>query len=98
MRPDPKRLQMLAAIMEIESEFLEECIWHGALRLEDLPEDRGEFTPSQLARLRRIQRICRGLDIDVFAGCIIVDIVDRMDGLQRELERLRAIADDEPPD
>ncbi|MFA5141110.1 MAG: chaperone modulator CbpM [Elusimicrobiota bacterium] len=94
MMADPERLRMLAAIMEIEPDFLEECIRHGALS----PEDLAESTPSQLARLRRIRRICRGLEIDVFAGCIIVDLVDRMDGLQRELERLRAIAENEPTD
>jgi hypothetical protein len=98
MRTDPERLRMLAAIVEIESAFLEECLQHGALGREDLPEDRAEFTPSQLARLRRIQRLCRGLDIDVFAGCIIADLVDRMEGLQRELERLRPTAEDDPAD
>jgi len=98
MRPDPERLRMLAAVMEIESDFLEECIRYGELGPEYLPEDRAELPPAQLARLRRLQRICRGLDIDVYAGCIIVDLVDRMDGLQRELERLRAVAEDEPAD
>ena len=93
-----KHLRMLAAIMEIEPEFLEECIRYGAIRLEELPEDRAEFTPSQLAKLRRLQRICRDLDIDVFAGCIIVDLLDRMDGLQHELEQLRAMPEDEPSD
>ncbi|MFC1523031.1 chaperone modulator CbpM [Elusimicrobiota bacterium] len=108
MKPDPKdlfrfderlreHLEMLAAIAEIESAFLEQCVWHGALRLEDLPEDRAQFTPSQLARLRRLQRICRSLDIDVFAGCIILDLLDRMDGLEHDLERLRAITQDETP-
>lgn len=109
MRPDSEdpfqfdesvreRLQMLAAILEIESAFLEQCVHYGAVRLEELPEDRAEFTPSQLARLRRLQRICRSLDIDVFAGCIIVDLLDRMDGMEHELERLRAIAEDERAD
>ena len=92
------RLQMLARVMEIESAFLEQCVRHGAVRLEDLPEDRAEFPPSELARLRRLQRICHSLDIDVFAGCIIVDLLDRMDKLQDELEQLRAMAEDEPVD
>ena len=107
MRPNPEdlsqfgesvreRLQMLAAIMELESTFLVQCVRCGAIRLEDLSEDRAEFSSSQLARLRRLQRICRSLDIDVLAGCIIVDLLDRMDKLQGELEQLRAIAEDEP--
>lgn len=109
MRPDSEdpaqfgegvreRLRMLAALLEIESAFLEQCVQYGAVRLEELPEDQTEFTPSQLARLRRLQRICRSLDIDVFAGCIIADLLGRIDGMEHELERLRAIAEDEPTD
>ncbi len=99
MRPDPKdRLRILAAILEVESAFIEQCVLCGAVRLEDLPEEREEFAPSQLARLRRLQRICRGLDIDVFAGCIIVDLLDRVDGMEHELQRLRALEEDQPAD
>ena len=90
-----ERLLMLATLMEIESEFLDECVRCGVVRLEDHPESSQEFSPSQLARLRRLQRLCRSLDIDVFAGCIIVDLLDRMDELQRELQRRRAMAQDE---
>lgn len=90
MMPDQERLLLLAAVVEIESDFLGECVRQGALGQEDLPEDPAELSPSQLARLRRIQRICRGLDVDVYSGCIIAELVDRMEGLQRELERLRA--------
>lgn len=88
MTADPEHLRLLAATVEIDSAFLEECLRQGALSPEDLSEGRAEFTPAQLARLRRIHRICRHLDIEAFAGCIIVDLVDRMDGLQRELERM----------
>ena len=80
-----QRLLMLSTYMEVESEFLEECVKYGAVSLEDQPESGPELSPSQLARLRRLQRLCRSLDVDVFAGCIIVDLLDRMDELQREL-------------
>ena len=92
MSPGPEYLSAfdeLAALMEIEPAFLEQCVRHGAVRLADFVEERTEFIPSQLARLRRLQRICLGMDIDVFAGCIIVDLLEHMDGLQRELEVLR---------
>jgi chaperone modulatory protein CbpM len=82
-----ERLRMLAALLEMESDFLEECARCGAIRPEDLPGSPGEAPPSELARLRRLRRICRGLDIDVYAGSIIVDLLERMEELQRELER-----------
>jgi hypothetical protein len=95
MRPGPEdlsRFHELSAFMEIESAFLEQCVRHGAVRLEAFVEDRVEFTPEELARLRRLHRICLSLDIDVFAGCLIVDLLERTDELQRELESLRAKA------
>ena len=81
-----EQLRMLEALMEIESGFLEECLRCGAVELEESPEN-PSLTPSQSARLRRLQRLCRSLDIDVYAACIIVDLLDRMDALERELQR-----------
>lgn len=100
-RPDEggtERLLMLATLAEVEPAFLEECVGYGTIRLEELSESRAELAPSQLARLRRLHRICRSLELDAFAGCIIVDLLDRMDGLQRQLERLRAAAEEPPTD
>jgi len=78
---------LLAAVLEIESDFLEECARYGAIRLEDLPEGATEVTASEQARLRRLRRICSDLEIDICAGSIIVDLLERMEELQRELER-----------
>ena len=83
-----ERLRMLAALMEIESEFLEECLRYGVVCLEDVPGET-QPAPSEAARVRRLQRICRALDIDVYAGSIILDLLDRMDELQGELQRRR---------
>lgn len=105
MRPDPEnpsrfdesareRMRLLARTLEIESAFLEQCVLFGVLRLEELPEEQAEVAPSQVARLRRLQRICLSLEVDVFAGCVIVDLLGRIDGLQHELERLRATSED----
>lgn len=91
-----ERLQALAALMELESAFLEQCVQHGALNLEEPSDASDDLTPFQLARLRRLERICRGLDVDVFAGCIIIDLLDRLDAQQQELERLRLAADSPP--
>ncbi|MCX5795551.1 MAG: hypothetical protein NTY77_08675 [Elusimicrobia bacterium] len=82
-----ERLQVLAALLEMESDFLEECARCGVVRLEEPPEGEAEVPASELARLRRLRRLCGGLDIDVYAGSIIVDLLERMEELQRELER-----------
>ena len=92
MRPKPKkRIKALAALMEIEVDFLEQCVEHEAIDLENLPEGPAEFSPSLLAKLRRLQRICGSLGLDVFAGCIVVDLIEQMEDMQHDLERLRAL-------
>ena len=82
------RLESLAFELEIDQEFLHLCVEHGVVRLEDLSS--GAETPgARRARLRRLQRLCRGLDLDVFAGSIIVDLLEKMGEMERDLERLR---------
>lgn len=91
------RLRVVAEVVEIEPEFLERCVREGAVCLEELPDEPERLSPSQTARLRRLHRLCRGLEIDVFAGSIIVDLLDRMDIMQGEMERLQPCAPARPP-
>ena len=87
-RAASKTLVVLAARLEIDVEFLRECERHGALRFNERTKD-AAFSPLESARLRRLQRLCRGLDLDVFAGAIIVDLLERLDALNRDLDRVR---------
>lgn len=48
--------------------------------------------PSEQARSRRLRRICLCLEMDDFAGEIIVDLLEQMEAMQRDMERLRAYA------
>lgn len=93
MSPDPeeptpfderiqKRLEALAVHLEIEAQFLQQCLRCEAIGLDDLRQEGADLPHAHVSRLRRIQRICHDLDIDVFAGCIIVELVDRIDELQ----------------
>ena len=86
MRPEHS-MRELAQLMKIEQAFLEECLRCGAVAWDELPEE-PEVSPARLARIRRLQRLCLSLDIDVFAGSVIVDLLDQMDELQRKLDRL----------
>lgn len=89
MSSDPGRWRLLAAVVEVEPAFLEQCVLCGALRAEELPEE-GTLAPAQLSRLRRLERLSRGLEIDVYAAAVIVDLLERVEALQAELERARA--------
>lgn len=80
-------IKALASYTEIDVVFLHDCLEHGALGADELPEDPHAFSPSQLARLRRLQRLCSSLQIDVYAGAIIVDLLEELDRVRAEIAR-----------
>lgn len=84
-----KDLVVLSRHLEIRVEFLEECVRHGALDIDGLPADPRVAGPARWARLRRLQRLCRDLELDVFAGALIVDLLEQRDALRRELDARR---------
>ena len=79
------RLEALAADFEIEIEFLELAVREGAVREDELAHE--ARSAAALARLRRLQRLCASLDLDIYAGSIIVDLLERLEGIQHELDR-----------
>lgn len=48
------------------------------------------FSASCIARLRTIERLRRDLGANLAGVAIILDLLDRMNALQREVERLRS--------
>ena len=88
-RENDAELALLAEHLDVPVEFLRECVRHGVLTVEELPADPGEVSAAQLARLRRLRRLCDGLELDVFAGSLIVELLEQMDELRRDLDRMR---------
>ncbi len=43
------------------------------------------------ARRRRLERLCHSLDLDAFEGGLVLDLLERVEALQCELKRLRAL-------
>lgn len=41
-------------------------------------------------KLRRVKRLCRALDIGAFSALLILDMLEKMDAMQRELDAFRA--------
>lgn len=50
------------------------------------------------ARNLRVRRLCLSLELDEFAGLIIVDLLERMEDMQRDLERMRAFLESRDAD
>lgn len=91
MRPKSKKIMKVPSkVVGIDIEFLEQCLRLGTVEWSGFPDKPAELPPSVLARLRRLQRICNGLELDVFSGSIIVDLLERLEETQRALDRLHS--------
>jgi hypothetical protein len=72
----------------IADEFIERCIEVGAIDWKAFPNDVTRLSPEILKRIRRLQRLCHGLEIDAFVGSIVVDLLERIEVLERNLAYL----------
>jgi hypothetical protein len=51
--------------------------------------DGSEFTVETVIRLQRVRRLHADLELDVLGAAIIVDLVERLDRLEAEIQSLR---------
>jgi len=51
-----------------------------------------EFTVETVIRLQRVRRLHDDLEVDVLGAAIIVDLIERLDRLEAEIQSLRARA------
>lgn len=49
------------------------------------------FRAQDVYRIQKLQRLCRDLEISRAAGSIIVDLLDRVEHLEREIAELRSL-------
>ena len=87
-----RQVKSLAAFYEGELEFLEQCVELDVLRLEDASSAAVRPTAKQLAKFRRLQRVCASLELDAVAGAIIVDLLERIQSMEDEMMRLKSAA------
>ena|SRR5437773_1115588 len=59
--------------------------------VEPATPDGGEFTAATAARLRKMLRLRADLGVDFFATAIILDLLERLESLEAELDRLRSV-------
>lgn len=83
----PSDLAELARRLGTETSFLAQCLEAGALELDDISAMARATTSPGRARLLRLQRLCRGLEMEPFAASIILDLLERLDELERRHER-----------
>jgi MerR-like DNA binding protein len=71
----------------ISGQELEELVRLGLA--EPSAPDGSEFTAETVIRLRRVRRLHADLEVDVIGAAIIVDLIERLDRLEAEIQALR---------
>ncbi|MDR1776236.1 MAG: chaperone modulator CbpM [Desulfovibrio sp.] len=51
------------------------------------------FCDADIYRVRKLERLCVDLDLPVVGGTIIVDLLERVDMLERTVRRLQGLED-----
>lgn len=77
----------LAAAVGVSEATLARLVRSGLV--EPVSADANEFTADTAVRLKRMLRLHDDLDVDLAGAAIIVDLLERMERLERDLERLR---------
>jgi DNA-binding transcriptional MerR regulator len=80
-------LEVLAERTGVHPQRIHDYVEYGLLEPSERAGERLWFSPSAVARLRRIERLRLQLGVNLTGISIILDMRERMERLQRELER-----------
>lgn len=76
---------------DLHPDFVRKLVDLGVVDVEE-SEGRTWIDGGQYARVARAQRLHDGLSLNWAAVGVVVDLLDRIDALEDEVERLRAVA------
>lgn len=82
-------LEELAGAAELHPELVEEFIDYGLVEPATAASSNRLFSVSAVERLRRIMRLRRDLGVNLAGVGVILEMRERIENLQKELDRLR---------
>jgi len=79
---------ILSERFHIERGFLAQCIAESVIEIHEV-EGEWDLSNGTALRLRRLERLCQTLDVDVPAAKQILDLTERIADLENQIQRLR---------
>lgn len=92
--PSPSHVMAVEQFMEITGispEHLQELIALGWLETRTSASEAQMFRDTDVYRVRKLERICYDFEIPVIGGTIIVDLLERVDRLERLVQNLHKL-------
>ena len=83
-KPSDPEIQRLCRVLHIDAEFFFECVRESAVEIEEI-DGRVHLGNASALRLRRLERLCDALDVDVPVALLLLELTRRVDELEEKL-------------
>jgi hypothetical protein len=80
---DPE-IQKLCRVLHIDAGFFVECVRESAVEIEEV-EGRVKLGNASALRLRRLERLCEALDVELPVAMLLLELTRRVDELEEKL-------------
>ena len=80
---DPE-IQRLCRGLHIDAEFFVECVRESAVEIEEI-DGRVNLGNASALRLRRLERLCAALEVDLPVAMLLLELTRRVDELEEKL-------------
>lgn len=80
---DPK-IQRLCQVMQIDVNFFVECVRESVVELEEI-DDCVHLSNASALRLRRLERLCGALNVDLPVALLLLELTRRVEELEEQL-------------
>ena len=86
--PSDTALQQLCERLQIDPEFFVECLQESVVEMNET-EGRLDLRNGTILRLRKLERICTTLDVDVSVALLVLQLTQRVTELEEKVRLLR---------
>ena len=83
-KPSDPEIQKLCRVLHIDAGFFVECVRESAVEIEEI-DGRVNLGNASALRLRRLERLCDALDVDVPVALLLLELTRRVDELEEKL-------------
>lgn len=90
MKINRKTIHVLSERLHMSEDFLTHCVEYSLVQMEGRGKN-VDLLPGTALRLRRLQRLVETFDIDVSIAALLLDRMETISRLEREIRTLRRL-------
>ncbi len=75
----------------VSPQSLSELVEMGWVETVNISDESYHFPEREIFRVQKLMRICRDFEIPTIGGIIIVDLLERIESMEKEISQLRSL-------